>query len=147
MLYALQAGHYMERAKRGDGGPPGSPELLQSTLQQAQRLLTRVWEWLCSLFGYRWQSPQEYQVLYRANMEGLQVFCRSVLYRHEHAAIHHQGSFNACHQPRYETLLFLLVHIHRRQCQAVERFSKFNLCTFLHRQVSCNFHLGGMGRR
>ena len=62
MLCALQAGHYMERAKRGEGAAPGSPELLQSALQQAQRLLTRVWEWLCSLFGYRWQSPQEYQV-------------------------------------------------------------------------------------
>ena len=49
MLCALQAGHYMERAKRGEGAAPGSPELLQSALQQAQRLLTRVWEWLCSL--------------------------------------------------------------------------------------------------
>ena len=59
----LQAGHYMEQAKHGEG--VRSPELLQNAVQQAQRLLTRVWEWLCSLFGYRWQAPAEHQVLYR----------------------------------------------------------------------------------
>ncbi len=42
-----------------------SPELLQNAVQQAQRLLTRVWEWLCSLFGYRWQAQADHQVLYR----------------------------------------------------------------------------------
>lgn len=59
----MQAGHYMEQ---GQGiGPHGSPELLPKAVQQAQRLLTRVWEWLCSLFGYRWQDPVTHQVLYR----------------------------------------------------------------------------------
>ena len=93
MLCTLQAGHYMERAKQGGGAAPGSPELLQSALQQAQRLLTRVWEWLCSLFGYRWQSPQEYQVLYRARLEGSQPLRSSVLFRHEPAAIKHRSIF------------------------------------------------------
>ena len=99
MLCGLQAGHYMERAKRGVGAAPGSPELLQSALQQAQRLLTRVWEWLCSLFGYRWQSPQESKVLYRAHLEGRQVFCHSVLFRHQHAATNHQVTFRAANWP------------------------------------------------
>ena len=105
MLCALQAGHYMERAKRGEGVAAGSPELLQSALQQAQRLLTRVWEWLCSLFGYQWQSPQESKVLYRAHLEGGQQFCRSVLFGHEHAVTNHQGIFNAPDWLHYEVLL------------------------------------------
>lgn len=104
MLCALQAGHYMERAKRGESVAAGSPELLQSALQQAQRLLTRVWEWLCSLFGYRWQSPQDYQVLYRAHLEGGQPFCRSVLFRHQHAATNHQVTFRAANWPCCESL-------------------------------------------
>ena len=54
----------MEQAKHGHS-VPGSPELLQNAVQQAQRLLTRVWEWLCSLFGYRWQAQADHQVLYR----------------------------------------------------------------------------------
>ncbi len=53
----------MDQAKQGEG--VRSPELLQNAVQQAQRLLTRVWEWLCSLFGYRWQAPVDHQVLYR----------------------------------------------------------------------------------
>ena len=59
----LQAGHYLEQA-RGEDGARGSPELLQNALQQAQRLLTRVWEWLCSMFGYRWQAADSRQVLH-----------------------------------------------------------------------------------
>ena len=58
----LQAG---QQAKQGQGqGVQGAPEPLQSAVQQAQRLLTRVWEWLCSLFGYRWQAQADHKVLY-----------------------------------------------------------------------------------
>ncbi len=64
----------MEQAKHGEG--VRHQELLQNAVQQAQRLLTRVWEWLCSLFGYRWQAPAEHQVLYRLFWEFL-LFCLS----------------------------------------------------------------------
>ena len=141
MLCTPQAGRYMERAKQGGGTAPGSPELLQSALQQAQRLLTRVWEWLCSLFGYRWQSPQESKVLYRAHLEGGHPFCHSVLFRHQHAAIKHRSISVAPDWPRYESH-FLLVGSTGEGMPCSREASTLNVNTLLRIRVHHKSHLG-----
>jgi hypothetical protein len=47
---SVQVSNYLDKSK-AEGGAGPSTDLLQSAVQQAQRLLTRVWEWLSRVLG------------------------------------------------------------------------------------------------